>query len=113
MINAIAKYASCGFRGKYWEAGEVAENITADESKMKEMKHFTIQKDNSNPPPDETKHDEITPTTLAEAEQRRQLDLLNKTQMIEKLIAAGVDVPGNLNKEALINLCIQNKIKAE
>lgn len=39
-MDIKAKYQSNGFRKKFWEAGEIAENVTADELKMSEMKHF-------------------------------------------------------------------------
>jgi hypothetical protein len=39
-MDMRAKYRSCGFRGRLWELGQIASNITDKEMKMSEMKHF-------------------------------------------------------------------------
>jgi len=41
-MDIIAKYRSYGFRGKGWERGEIAKNITDKEKEMSEMKHFEV-----------------------------------------------------------------------
>jgi hypothetical protein len=41
-MDIIAKYRSYGFRGKGWERGEIAKNITEKEKLMSEMKHFEV-----------------------------------------------------------------------
>jgi len=37
-----AKYRSFGFRGKLWDKGEIVKNITEEELKKSEIKHFEL-----------------------------------------------------------------------
>lgn len=111
-MNAKAKYNSVGFRKKYWEKGEVAENITEAELKLPEMKHFElsgqIPKSSETLSPNDDLPDDDSPVTLSEFGNRQALEQYTKAQLIEKLQEKKVEVPTNLNKEKLIDMCIKN-----
>lgn len=99
-MDIKAKYQSYGFRKKFWEAGEIAENVTADEFKMKEMKHFEPMGGGKIPVPvpDEK------PVSLKEVGDQNDLLLKTNKELKALLDGKGIQYPPTANKAMLIEL---------
>jgi hypothetical protein len=100
-MDLKAKYPSYGFRKKYWETGEIVENVTAEELKMSEMKHFekignVITEIKSDP----------VPITLKEVAKQEEYQTMTNNQLKALLDEKGIKYPPNANKQKLVEyLC--------
>lgn len=99
-MDIRAKYKSYGFRKKFWETGEIARNVTEEEFKMSEMKHFEPVGGGKIPVPVKDEQ----PITLKEMGEQSELILKTNKELKTLLDEKGIEYPPNINKAGLIEL---------
>jgi len=99
-MDIRAKYKSYGFRKKLWEVGEIARNVTEEEFKMPEMKHFEPVGGGKIPVPVKDEQ----PITLKEIGEQSDLILKTNKELKALLDEKGIEYPPNINKAGLIEL---------
>jgi hypothetical protein len=99
-MDIRAKYRAYGFRKKFWETGEIARNVTEEEFKMPEMKHFEPVGGGKIPVPVKDEQ----PITLKEMGEQSELILKTNRELKALLDGKGIQYPPTANKAMLIEL---------